>query len=240
MIIERKLAMKRILCLLFAFSLLICFSACDVLKDNPEETQPTNELIHSMPPRSIQVYSEEALIRLVNAAKLSDAEFAEFVAQVRADAVAQVNAGKVPQINIYDDTEKHEVESLVQFLASVGIPMLKSNVTVEDYYFEYRPLDSWMAHFYEINGVRYIFHVFPHEDNFTSFKTEPECVLTVGENSISLHRQENQLIGRLFIGDYRVEACFIDLSEEKTENGLSIQTIAPIEFAWSNATGEVE
>lgn len=228
--------MKRIVCILLMLSLFLCFSACQV----QEETQPTNEQIQGMPPRRILVYSEEALTKLVNAAKLSDAEFAEYVAQAREESIAQVSAGKAPLISISSNTEKREVESLVQFLASVGIPMLKSNVTVESYYFEYRPLDSWMAHYYIINDVKYVFHVFPHEDNFASFKTEPECVLTVGENSISLHRQENQLIGRLFIGDYRVEACFIDLSEEKTENGLSIQTIAPIEFAWSNATGEVE
>ena len=119
--------------------------------------------------------------------------------------------------------------------------MLKSDVPLERYYFEYRPLDSWMTHFYEINGVRYIFQVFPHEDNFTNFKTEPEGVLTVGEDSISLHRQEKRLIGRLFKDDYRVEACFIDFSgENDTETTASMQTITPIEFEWSNATGEVE
>ena len=95
------------------FVILSVFCACQVQEKSTESTGLSQN--SGMMPRRMMLYSEEAWTAVVDSAKLSDAAFAEFVAQAYVDPDDQIGFSR--------DTEKHEVESLVQFLATVGIPM---------------------------------------------------------------------------------------------------------------------
>lgn len=222
--------MKKTLCFIMVFVILSVFCACHVQEDSTESTGVLQN--SGMPPRRMKLFSEEALTAVINSAKLSDAEFTEFVAQAWAD--------KDDQISIPNDTEKHEVESLVQFLTSVGVPMLNSDVTLESFYFEYRPQNSWIGNFYIIDGVKYVFVTCPHKGNIVRSKGNAEGVWTIGEDSIPLHRNEIYLEGKLYKEDYVVAVDIVYMAGVKTENSIDMQTLAPIEFIWSNEIGEVE
>lgn len=178
------------------------------------------------------LYSEEAWTAVIDSAKLSDAAFAEFVAQASADLD--------DQISIPSNTERQEVEALVQFLATVGIPMLKSDVKPEKVYFEYRPETSWFGNFYIIDGIKYVYIICPHNGNIIRSKGEADVVWTIEEDSISLNRDGKFLRGKLYRGDYVVCVDIFEAAGEKTENNIDLQTLAPIEFVWSYALGDVE
>ena len=222
--------MKKILCIIMVFVILSGFCACHVQEVSTESTGLSQ--ISGMPPRRMMLYSEDAWTAVIDSAKLSDAAFAEFVAQASADLD--------DQISIPSNTERQEVEALVQFIATVGIPMLKSDVKPEKVYFEYRPEHSWLANFYIIDGVKYVFVTCPHEGNINRSKGNADVVWTIEEDSISLYRNGKRLEGKLYRGDYVVWVDIFDEAGEKTENNIDIQTIAPIEFVWSNASGDVE
>ena len=222
--------MKRIICFIMVLAFVLGFSACHAQEENPESTGVSQET-DGMHPRMMLVHSEEALTKLVNAAKLSDAEFTEFVAQVFAD--------QDDQISIASNTEKQEVESLVQFLESGMVPMLKSGVTPEDYKFEYRPFESAVITSYTINGVRYVFISALHQGNSFRYEGKTEGILAIGDDRITLHRDGKRLKGRLYKEDYVLDVL-VKYYSEGTESRVDMQTIAPIEFDWSNATGEVE
>ena len=222
--------MKRIICFIMVLTFVLGFSACHVQEKNPESTGVSQET-DGVPPKMIIVDSKEALTTLVNAVKLSDAEFAEFVAQAAADPD--------DQIRIDSNTPKQEVEPLVQFLKSGKVPMLKSDVSVERYYFEYRPYESFVVTSYTINGVRYVFATFPYEESKVYYEGTTEGIWAIGEDKITLHRDGKRLKGNLYKGDYLLDVNIIYFSEG-TESSVDMQTITPIEFEWSNATGEVE
>ena len=95
------------------FVILSVFCACHVQEKSTESTGLSQN--SGMMPRRMMLYSEEAWTAVVDSAKLSDAAFAEFVAQASADLD--------DQISIPSNTERQEVEALVQLLATVGIPM---------------------------------------------------------------------------------------------------------------------
>lgn len=222
--------MKRIICFIMVLAFVLGFSACHAQEENPESTGVSQET-DGMLPKTILVHSQEALTTLVNAAKLSDAEFAEFVAQAAADPD--------DQISIDSNTPKQEVESLVQFLKSGKVPMLKSDIIPERYRFQYRPFESFVLNSYTINGVRYVFVSFPYEGESFRYEGKTEGVLAIGEDRVTLHRDGKRLKGNLYKGDYLLDVNVIYFSEG-TESSVDMQTIAPIEFDWSNATGEVE
>lgn len=48
------------------------------------------------------------------------------------------------------------------------------------------------------------------------------------------------MIGALYRGDYVVCVDIFEAAGEKTENNIDLQTLAPIEFVWSYALGDVE
>ena len=171
--------MKRIICFIGILVILLGLCACHVQEENPESTDASH-MTNGMIPRRILVYSKVALSKLVNAAKLPDAEFAEFVAQVCADQDSQ--------ISMASNTEKEEVESLVQFLQSGMVPMLKSGVIPEDYKFEYRPFESLVVTGYTINGVRYVFGSGLYQGDGFCYEGKTEGVLAIGDDSVTLHR----------------------------------------------------
>ena len=222
--------MKRIICFIMVLAFALGFSACHAQKETPESTGVSHTTSGSLP-RMLQVYSPEALTRLVNAAKLSDAEFAEFVAQVSEDTDNQ--------ISIASNTKKQEVESLVQFLKSGKVPMLKSNVTPEEYRFEYRPYESFVVTRYTINGVIYVFATLPYEGSKKYYEGTMEGTLAIGEDKITLHRDGKRLKGKLYKGGYVLDVL-VKYYSEGTESSVNMQTIVPIEFDWSYAAGEVE
>ena len=228
--------MKKLLCIIMVFVILSGFCACHVQEESTKSTESTESTgssqISGMMPRRLRVSSVEAWTAVIDSAKLSDAAFAEFVAQASADPD--------DQLSIPSNTEKQEVEALVQFIETVGIPVLKSDVKPEKVSFEYRPETSWLQNLYIIDGIKYVFTICPHNGNIVRSKGDADVVWTIEEDSISLNRDGRFLIGNLYRGDYVV--C-VDIFEEaggKTENNIDLQTIAPIEFVWDYALGDVE
>ena len=225
--------MKKLLCIIMVFVILSGLCACHVQEESTKSTESTGSSQNSgMMPRRVMVYSEEAWTAVIDSAKLSDAAFAEFVVQASADPD--------DQISIPRDTEKQEVEALVQLLATVGIPMLKSNVKPEKIDFEYRPESSWLQNLYIIDGIKYLFTICPHNGNFIHSKGEADVVWTIEEDSISLNRDGRFLRGNLYRGDYVIWVEIFEAAGGKTENNIDLQTIAPIEFVWDYALGDVE
>ena len=224
--------MKKILCIIMVFVILSGFCACQVQEESTESTGLSQN--SGMPPRRMLAHSEDALTAVIDSAKLSDAAFAEFVAQASADPD--------DQISIPSDTEREEVEALVQLIATVGMPMLKSDVKPEMVYFEYRTETSQFMYFYTIDGIRYIFTIYQHKGNIIRFKGKADVIWAIGEDNISLirdaeYRNGKFLRGRLYRGDYGILVEIFDPTGVKKANDIDLQTIAPIKFDWCYALG---
>ena len=225
--------MRKILCMIMVFVILSGFCACQVQEESTESTG-LSQNSGMPPPRSIHAYSTEAWTAVIDSAKLSDAAFAEFVAQASADPD--------DQIRIPSNTKRQEVEALVQFIATVGIPMLKSDVKPERVYIEYCTETPKFMSSYTIDGIRYIFTIYQHKGNIIRFKGEADGIWAIGEDSISLIRDvENRngkfVIGRLYRGDYGILVEIFDTTGEKKAKDIDLQTIAPIKFDWCYALG---
>ena len=213
--------MKRMISILLIFFLLMGFSAC--------HTQ-------GIPPRSFHVNSIAALKTLLNAAQLSDADFAEFSAQAWASAD--------DQIHILPDTKKQEVEELVQIIETVGIPVLKDHAMPESFHFEYRPGYTWIDMIYRLDDMRYRFCISPTKNileriwNYLSrIRDIPVATWKLDEDTIVLYRnwQVRQRYGVLYRNGYTVSIDLLSYTEEPVA-GFPFVTSA--EFVWRNTLAQ--
>ena len=211
--------MKRTICILLAFILLIGSLGCQTASA-------------TTPPRGLRFDSLAALKTLLNAAQLSDSDFVEFI--------DQIYGAKSGEIYIPRDTTKQEVTDLAQIIETVGIPILKDHATPDSFYFEYRPHSSWIDIVYSIDNIRYRFCISPTENIFeriwnylSNIWYIPVATWNFDGNTIALYRNPRvrQRYGTLYRNGYTVSIDLLSYTE-KPVSGFPFVTSA--EFVWSN------
>ena len=225
--------MKKTVCLLLVISLFIGFSACKA-QEVPNETTSFN---NNEAPRMLLAFSPEGLETLLQSSQLSDAEFDEFVKQ---------NIGTSANgVGVDPYTKKQEVENLVQILSAVGMPVVDSNVKLDHFILEYRPESLWINLSYRINGAKYRFAYYPHQEPFGVVdRTGQKQVGTwsIGEKSIALYVSRSHFVGELYINGYSI---YLQLSPNSNANTidssdmLDIQNLFPAKLTWIHVAGEV-
>lgn len=232
--------MKRLICIVLALVILSGFCACHMQQNSPGSTDVSNDN-SGIPPRILSTRSEEAIKEFLAAAPSSDAEFAEYVAQTRANSTELVRAGKSPLINIPSTLNRQEIDVLLQMLQEIGFPVLSDSINPEHFYFAYRPDTPVVYFYYNIDGVRYRFVYNLYNGDAEKINTTTERLWPFGNDEIAMYRENDRLIGYLYKTNYMLTVIHLPLSEEKVEKFTSdTQAIPFVEFGWSDAIGEIE
>ena len=147
---ERKGVMKKFICGIMLFVILVGLCACNIQNVSPGSTDATNDN-SGLPPRILSARSEEAIKEFLAAASLSDAEFEKHVAQTKAETEALMNAGKVSKIRIPSRFNRHDADVLLQIMQAFGLPVLSDRQKLEYFYFAYRPDEPVVYFYYDID-----------------------------------------------------------------------------------------
>ncbi len=215
--------MKRTVSILLVVFLLMSSFGCQTVSATP-------------PPRSLRFDSLAALKTLLNAAELSDSDFAEFI--------EQIHGANSDQMDIPRNTTKQEVTDLAQIIETVGIPILKDHTTPDSFYFTYRPDNSWIDIIYRVDDMRYRFCISPTEHIFEQIWSYlsrifqfPVATWKLDDDTIAFYRNPkvDQRYGTLYRNGYTVSIDLLSYTE-KTVSGFPFVTSA--EFVWSNTLGE--
>lgn len=218
--------MKRVLCVLLIFILLLSLSGCDVQTWFSKRFYNFHNY-DGVLPQTIRVYSGEALERLVSAAHLSEEEFADFIKQARKPG---------SQFSMPRNTEKQHVEALARHMEKFGIPLIRDGVAPERFLLEYRPKSTWMSVTYHLEGITYRFVSRPYsmEEYFSVgygyFSQEYDEFIFVGRDTAYLNWAGGSLIGELIQGDFHDGARIVYVILTPS---VDLQT----EFTWGGITG---
>ena len=239
--------MKQILCLLLSIFLFLGFSACHV-QESPKETQSTNSQIEQNipPPSPMTIHSMDDLENLIKATKRSDSAVSEYVAQIRTKSAELSKAGKTPTINIPSNMKTNDIESFVQLIDSVGMPILKDGVKPESFHLTYLPNhlpdQSCIDIIYRVNGTQYRFQYHLSPWTMEKANEEPSMTWSISNDTVELYRIENYnvLVGELYRNNYIITVGLSSLIGDRASGSIDVQTFSPDEFVWSNVAGEVE
>ena len=238
--------MKKILCLLLSIFLFVGFSACHV-QDIPKETQATSgQTEQNVPPSEMTISSLDDLEKLIKATKRSESALSEYVAQVQIESAELAKAGKTPTISIPSNIKTNDLESFVQLIDSVGMPILTDGVKPESFYLTYLPPYlpdiACLSILYRINGTQYRFQYHLSPWTMDKANEEPAMTWNINNDTVELYRIKNYnaLVGELYRNNYIITVGLKALIDGKASGSIDVQTFSPDEFVWSNATGEVE